>query len=88
MSSFRVSSSFNSYETMSGVTLLVLFQFVMLYAAETRSKKCKGVHSFTVSVVSIYIHSVNETHKVLAASSRACVRMLVNQQHSTRQGAA
>jgi len=88
MSSFIVSNSFNLHGTMGGVALLVLFHFAMLGAAETRLKKWRGVDCFTVSVVSIYIHSVNETEKVLATSSRACVCMLVNQQHSTRQCAA
>ena len=88
MSSFIVSNSFNLHGTMAGVALLVLFHLAMLGAAETRSKKWRGVDCFTVSVVSIYIHSVNETHQVLVASQRACVCMLVNQQHSTRQRAA
>ena len=86
--SFIVSNGFNLHETMGGIALLVLFHFAMLGAAETRSKKWRGVDCFTVSVVSIYIHSVNETDKVLVASQRTCVRMLVNQQHSTRQRAA
>ena len=86
--SFIVSNTFNSHETIAILQLIKLFQQPMLSAAETRAKKCKGVDSFTVSVVSLLIHFVNESYKVLATSGRACVCMVVKQQHSTRQGAA
>ena len=86
--SFIVSNSFITHETIVMLQLIKLFQQPMWGAAETRQKKWRGVDCFTVSVVSLLIHSVNETHKVLTASSLACVCMLVKQQHSTRQGAA
>ncbi len=86
--SFTVSNSFIQHETISRMHVIKLFQLPTAGAAETTLNKWLGVGCSTVSVVSLLIHLLNETKKVLAASPRACVLMLIGKQESTTQMAA
>lgn len=75
--SFRVSNSFNSYETMKGVTLLELFQRLKSFHVKPVLNQQPIAGSSTVSVVSYIIHLLNETQKVFTAVKRmrACLRI-------------
>ena len=86
--SFTVSNSFIQHETITRMHVIKLFQLPTAGAAETILNKWLGVGCSTVSVVSLLIHLLNETKKVLAASPRACVLMLIGKQESTMQRAA
>ena len=86
--SFIVSNSFNLYETIDRSRLLELFHFVSLGAAETCLNKQPMAASSKVSVVSLLIHSVNETEKVFGRCLKGCVHMLIGPQDSTKQPAA
>lgn len=86
--SFIVSFSFIPHETIERWRLIKLFQYPMLPAAETALNEEQISICFRVSVVPLLIHLLNETKKVLAASPRACVLMLIGKQESTTQMAA
>ena len=85
--SFIVSNGFNFDETIDRLRLLQWFHFGLVGAAETTSKKRWGVSCFKVSVVSIYIHIVNETEKVFGRSLKARVHIVVAAQDYTAQPA-
>ena len=86
--SFIVSNSFNSYETMKGVTLLELFQRLKHFHVKLALNQQPKSSCSTVSVVSYIIHSVNETEKVFERSLKGCVHIVIAPQDYTRQLAA
>jgi hypothetical protein len=86
--SFTVSIGFNSYETIKVTTRLELFQKPTRKKLKPAINRPPIASCFTVSVVSLLIHSVNETQKVFGRWLRACVYIVVIVQDYTKQAAA
>ena len=86
--SFIVSNSFNSDETMKGVTLLELFQRLKHFHVKLALNQQPKSGCSTVSVVSYIIHSANETEKVFRRCLKARVQHGIAPQDYTRQSAA
>ena len=85
--SFIVSNTFISHETTIRLQLIKLFHLTTGAGAETTLNEEPITGCYRVSVVPLLIHLLNETKKVLAASTRACVPMLIGKQESTTQRA-
>jgi len=86
--SFIVSNTFISHETTIRLQLIKLFHLTTGPSAETTLNEEPITGCYRVSVVPLLIHLLNETKKVLAASPRVCVPMLIGKQESTTQRAA
>ena len=85
--SFIVSNTFISHETTIRLQLIKLFHLTTGAGAETTLNEEHFTGCYRVSVVPLLIHLLNETKKVLAASPRVCVPMLIGKQESTTQRA-
>ena len=85
--SFTVSNSFIQHETISRMHVIKLFQLPTAGAAETTLNKWLGVGCYTVSVVSLLIHLLNETENVFAGCQRARIHIVIVAQDYTKQPA-